>query len=177
MSEILGAYVILVDQVTYGYIKEEARAELGVPFEEIKLDGWYDNETTMNAYLSKVREKLFLKKKNLREIGKKIYPTLKIVTPDVLASTDDAVEFLKNINQGYISANRGEGVGEYIVENVTETTATFKENSPHLTDFVHGVVEGLFDVYSSHKLIRSKVVERKENGAPYSVIELKYKRV
>jgi len=174
-SEIRGAYIIMVNSAICGDPYREARRKMSPPFSEIEPQGWYDNETTLNVYLNEI-QKQPRKRKNLREVGRNFFSTMRIISPEVINAYDNAIDLMKNIRECHHASSRGD-IGEFIVESVTDNSATIKENSVHDTNFVQGVLEGLFDLYDSHKLLKCKIVKRKEKDGPYSIIELEFKRL
>jgi len=175
-GEVLGRFIILVDSTVSGRVQRAARKKLGIPVVQIQHDRWYNNEATFNAYLDGLSHKLFGGKKHLRKVGRQILPTIHSITPKQLEGISDAITAVKMLDALFHQNNQGDDIGGYWIEDETPTSLTFKDNSHHNTHFVHGVIEGIFDVLTTHKLASSKVTQVKEDGNDCSIIKLEFEK-
>ncbi|MCD4733033.1 hypothetical protein K8R78_02215 [bacterium] len=173
-GEILGRFIILVDSIVSGGVQRAARGKLSIPVAKIQHDQWYNNEATFNAYLNGLAKKLFGGKRGLQKVGRKILPTIHAITPEQLEGIPDAITAVKMLDALFHQNNRGDDIGGDWIEDETPTSLTFKDNSHHNTHFVHGIIEGIFDVLTTHKLTKSKVVQLKEDGKDCSIIKLEF---
>ncbi|MBW1813767.1 MAG: hypothetical protein JRJ39_08880 [Deltaproteobacteria bacterium] len=89
----------------------------------------------------------------------------------------DPISVFKIIQDFYLLNNRGDVLGAYYTENITETSLNMRENVPHLTDFHAGMWEGIVRMYTDKYIFKGvEVLKRKEEGEPYSVYLVSYQK-
>jgi len=177
MGQIIGRNIMLVDMLTEGRVQTRAREEMGLAWNKIDPGEWYECNSTMGAYLRSVDKKLFGSKRGLYEVGKGIVPTTKRLTK-VMNRFTDVIVALRGIDAAFQMNNRGDDIGGFVIEDVTETSMTIRDNTQHLfSEFVRGVIEGHFDAWNTHKLLECKVEARREKGAAFNIFKLKFQRV
>ena len=177
MGQVLGRNIMLVDMLTKGRVQTRAREEMDLAWNRIDPDKWYDNSSTLNAYLRSIDKKLFGSKRGLYEVGKEIIPTLKNSTP-VMNHVHDAITGLQGLDPAYKTNNQGDDIGGFFVEDITDSSMTIRDNTQqHYSEFVRGVIEGHFDAWNTHRLIECKVEARREKGALFNIFKLKFERI
>ena len=176
MREVAGRFILLADQMAGEQVRRSARASMDIEIEDIDPDGWYDLDTTLISYQNSILDNALGGRLGLIMLGKQVFPTIKKTT-DQLDAFNDPISVFKAMPDFYHLNNRGDDLGAYYTENITETSLNMRENVPHLTDFHTGMWEGIVRMYPEQYIFRGvEVLKRKEEGEPFSEYLFKYQK-